>query len=217
MSSRYVILQNFCLPSDIEAELKTLAISSLESATKVDRFEHIKILRKEGVSWLKIISWFNQFGFLFNRVGSINTYKIPETLEKEIIKFISSIDKDLEHGLNLRIQEIVDRQIVPLHVDQTKTTSLVYPLHHAQSAPALTKFYQSTAPIRLGVNDPNKCQEVDSICIDNMPTLLDVTQIHSVEYLPGSITSSDPRISLSFKWSTLSFQQVYNMLSKHVH
>jgi hypothetical protein len=217
LNSRYVILQNFCLPSEIEDELKTLAISSLEPAMKVDRFEHLKILRKERVSWFEIASWFNQFGFLFNRVGSINTYKIPETLEKEIIKFISSIDKDLEHGLSLRIQEIVDRQMVPLHVDQTKTTSLVYPLRHNQSSPALTKFYQSTAPVRLGINNPNKCHEVDSFCIDNMPALLDVTQIHSVEYLPESITPSDPRISLSLKWSTLSFRQVYNMLSKHVH
>lgn len=207
MIQYYKTLSNFALPSDLVSDIKNLDYSQLEAAMISDRFFYIKALREEGFSWIEIFKWFKSYGWMFSKTGTLTTYKLPLDIEHRIIEFLKkSVDSSADQNLFLRLQIVYNGSLIPLHVDRTRSASIIYPIDH--SYPALTKFYKTTNVTRRGMCNPNYCKEVDSILIKNDPVLLNVDEIHSIEYAEGSITKHSPRISLAIKWEHRSVDEI---------
>ena len=213
MIQYYKTLTDFELPSDIVSDIKNLDQGQLEAAMISDRFFYIKVLREEGFSWFEIVKWFMSYGWLFSKTGTLSTYKLPLDIEHRISEFLkNSVDSSADQNLFLRLQVIYNGSLVPLHVDRTRSASIIYPIDHSQ--PAVTKFYKAIGQARRGLCDPTQCEQVDSVLIKHIPVLLNVDEIHSVEYTAGSITKDCPRISLAIKWENRSAAEIELMFAQ---
>lgn len=207
MIQYYKTLTNFALPSDLVADIKNLDHARLEAAMISDRYFYIKVLREEGFSWVDIITWFKSYGWMFSKTGTLSTYKLPLDIEHRVVNYLkNSVDSSADQNLFLRLQVVYNGSLVPLHVDRTRSASIIYPIDHSQ--PALTKFYKTSDVTRRGLCNPNCCMEVDSVLIKHDPVLLNVDEIHSVEYAAGSITKQSPRVSLAIKWEHRSVDEI---------
>lgn len=210
MIQYYKTLTNFVLPSDIVVDIKNLDHTQLEAAMISDRFFYIKVLREDGFSWFEIVKWFKSYGWMFSKTGTLTTYKLPPDIECRVIDFLkNSVDSSADKNLFIRLQVVYDGSVVPLHVDPTRSASIIYPIDHSQ--PALTKFYKTNSVARRLLFNPVQCEEVDNVLIKHDPVLLNVDQIHSIEYAAGSITKSTPRISLTLKWENRSVDEISTM------
>ena len=101
--------------------------------------------------------------------------------------------------------------MIPLHIDLTRSTSLIIPVLHRTQAK--TNFYSlNTMPNNRGMIEPTDCKLLSSIIIDQVPALLDVDEIHAVTYDKNILTPDHPRVSVNLKWPETKFSTVAKCL-----
>jgi len=147
----------------------------------------------------------------FQEAGTILSYELPSNIENNLMEQMSEfLDLDKVGKPIIRLQVVYGGSIIPLHIDQTRGASIVYPIVHSDIAH--TNFYSSTYTYNTvgdrGLVDPEDCTLTDTINITTTPVLLNTDKIHAVSYNKGQITKDNPRISITFKWK----ESVYNQI-----
>ena len=202
------------LPNHIFEQLQVLDWSKLTLAydfTKTTlrdeftRYQHANTANS--MSWWELIKF---YGPILYKTATVLTYKLPGAVEEEILQQWKINFKQLEILPTVTLQVVYGGTIVPLHVDETRNTSLLFPISNHSSAK--TNFYKlldKTLELKTGLVNPYRCQRVDSVIIDQ-PTLLNVDEIHDVTY--NKINKQNPRVTLSLKWP-FKFQQVLSIFN----
>ena len=206
MAISYSVIKDLKISQGLADQLCSINWQELPLAFRVDSAASRQFFFKN----YRLIDYFDfakHYGLTFNRVATLDTYILPQSMEQQATKEIQNYFHQEFDDLVIRLQVAYDGGTVPLHRDPTRTASLVYPLdHHAYSS---TVFYTSVTNDNTvdGMLNPTLFAESSRVCIDRYPVLLDVKQAHQV-YLSNTYTKQRPRLSLSVKWKTLEFNQV---------
>ena len=206
MIENYTELPKFKLPDSLISNIKSLDWTELEFSYVADSIHYI--FKKFPWKQSSYKNFINKYGILQQRIGTLVSAKLPIVIENQVREYINYKDPAI------RLQIVfggIGGCIIPLHVDETRLSSIVYPIQH--TIPAVTNFYKSSYQFnhlsRRGSYDPADCTLIDSIVITNTPVLLNVNCIHSVESYT-SISKLNPRISLSIKWQDAMYTELCN-------
>jgi len=199
-------LTDFKLPTDLDLELRYLDWRDMQKISCYDQWVSLKFWARN-FSWTTYKIFFNHYGWLFNRIATLDSYLLDESLTKAVTQYTSDyFQRDLTNEITVRLQVIYHGSCVPLHIDPTRTVSLIYPLAHRHTSYTIS--HESTELVSPGMVNPLYCREVNRVSADVYPALVDVSNIHSVTFDAKSYTKLDPRISLAIKWKTLSFAEL---------
>lgn len=208
----YITLPNFCFNNLLVKTISELQIQNLSTANRYGRFEYIKSLRTyHKLSWLQILTWANTYGWFFSTAGVLDSYRLPTNIENDIVKeLLTMFDKSTVDDCVIRLQVVYGGDVIPLHIDITRTASIIYPIHHNETA--YTVFCQRPQPIlpTEQLFKPSECNEVDRVLIDHISVLFDTKVIHGVYYHGQQLTKNNPRVSVSIKWKTLTIDNILN-------
>lgn len=214
----YKLAPGLVFPTNLKNKIKSLDWSTLPLAYRADRLVFLKeFIRAKKYTSLSAIRGFQKcYGFFAQNVGTIDNYHLPEDLLSQVQNHYSQFFDHLDEQPIIRLQIVHGGNLIPLHIDLTRSTSLIVPISHL--APARTNFYTSPdAPTSRGMVDPTNCQLTNSIIIDRIPALLDVDQIHAVTYDKHTLTRESPRISINLKWSSTKFSTIAKCLKGKQH
>lgn len=145
------------------------------------------------------------YGILLQRLGYFYTVPVPNELAQRVKtqwKFL----KDMPEPPVIRLQIIHSGQQVPLHIDASRSVSLIYPILNHDTA--RTNFYNAKKSLPRGMVNPDDCEYQQSVTISEYPVLLNVDQPHDVTYSNNSVTPTRPRVSFNLKWQHMTFEQV---------
>jgi len=207
----YTLAPALVLPSELKNEIESLNWSKLPLAFRADRQLFLKnfIKAKKYTSWTSIRGLQRWYGFFAQNVGTIDNYHLPDTLLSKVQTHYNQFFNQLDEQPIIRLQIIYGGTLIPLHIDLTRSTSLIIPIKH--DIQANTNFYKSAISTSVkGMVNPDDCVLTNSIIINCTPALLDVDQIHSVTY--NKLTRKSPRISINLKWPTTKFNTVAKFL-----
>jgi hypothetical protein len=207
----YILAPNLVLPPELTDEIKSLNWSKLPLAFRADQQAFLKqfIQTKKYHNWTSIRGFQRWYGFFAQKIGTLDSYHLPDTLLSKVQNHYNQFFNQLNEPPIIRLQIIYGGTLIPLHIDLTRSTSLIIPIEH--EIQANTNFYTSAInPTLRGMINPNDCVLNNSIIINRIPGLLDVDQIHSVTY--NKLTRESPRISLNLKWPTTKFNTVAKCL-----
>jgi hypothetical protein len=199
---------NFNLPSDILKELKNLNWHNLELSTSFDYKNYLHS------AWTA--------GFLFNfllhykgnplNAGCVKNFVLPAELSAGIkLELDKILSKEIVDQAIIRLQLIYGGTGLPLHVDPTRSASIVYPVSHPYYSETRI-FSQNKNLNSRGLKDYQKCCLKDMIEINDQPVLIDTDQPHDVWYAKNIYTEKQPRVSLTVKFETVKFDQLTKIL-----
>ena len=202
----YFVFPKLTLDPKDELELRTFDWTASDPAYRITRtgiaLQLLTIWQENRIPPWNLIQ---QYGFLFERIGEIRTVHVPDHVSQSILNQWTFLQKMPEKPI-IRLQILYGGECIPIHIDRTRSTSLIYPINNHT---ATTNFYDlQKEPIGRALVDPTTCLLTSSITIDQHPVLLDVDCPHDVTYKKNSITFDNPRISLNLKWEDMKFQQV---------
>jgi hypothetical protein len=203
----YHTVTNFKLPNNIEQTLQNINWANLPVATQFDRRHILKVLIRNKI----LIDGLMHYGLFLQHVGTLISYRLPEELEKIIRNQLHiQCSSLLAREAIIRLQIMYGGKIVPIHIDLTRQSSIVYPIKHEHNSS--TVFYNCNNLNTRELINPKKCNYVNEVTITDMPMLLDVSIPHSVNYNKNIYTKYVPRISLSIKFEKLTFSAVQKEL-----
>lgn len=189
--------------------LLNLDWKALQETTSVKKTVLFSLLCQEVLNqkWC-VGDFFEEYGIFFNKVAYLGNFKLPDHIEQQILLQLQN-DFDMHFSPVIRLQVIHKGLKIPLHIDATRSASLVIPLANHNNIK--TNFFRSIAcdNSRQLIN-PKNCERVSSVVIDK-PTLINTKIIHNVE---STNVISTPRISLTVKWEKQNFNEIYNKMDK---
>lgn len=212
MSVLYKILDTVTLSDELINRIESLDYRQLKIATRYGRYDYIKsLVQYHKLAWLDILGWLTAYGWAFSKAGTIDSCCLPAAVEAAVIEELKTFFS--EHIIKdcvVRLQVVYGGELIPLHVDITRTSSMVYPIkHESHSNTVLCKRVAAITPNEQFFKQ-QECSEVVSVSIDKFPVLLDTKAIHGVFYRRGSLTKEHPRVSLTVKWKTLTISEILN-------
>lgn len=209
----YKFIPDLVLSAQLKKEIDRLDHGTLSMAYCADRNVFLKefVRAKKYQSWKSIRGFQRWYGFFGQHIGTIEYYHLPTELLSKVQAHYNNFFADIKEQPVIRLQVIYGGSMIPLHVDLTRSTSLIIPVkHHARTK---TNFYSlNTMPENRGMIEPTDCKLIKSITIDQIPALLDVDQIHAVTYNKDTLTRACPRVSLNLKWPETKFNVVATVL-----
>ena len=205
----YYKINNFKLSNRLEDQLQLFCLDwqALPIATALGKKESFYN------SYINncMLDTFKHYGLVLQKIGNIISSKLPEKLEWDIRDEIKQqYGELLSNEVIIRLQIVYGGEGIPIHIDRTRNSSIVYPISHAQAGS--TEFYEYNGPAIRGMISPQWCKLTQTVVIDRIPVLLDTTSPHAIRYSKGTYTKKDPRISLSLKFEKLDFQTVANLV-----
>ena len=206
MTKNYFVIKDFELSRPILNQLRSLDWQSLPVTLKTDSGGYRRLLLGN-LRFRDFYTFVKAYGWNFGRMATMDSCVLPSDLVQKISKEVQEYFSQPSDDLVIRLQIAYNGETVPLHVDTTRTASLIYPLSHPERSD--TVFYDSK-PNKTHVIDcldPDSFTESCRINIRQHPVLLDVKVPHAV-FLSEIYTKANPRISLSIKWKTLEFNQL---------
>jgi hypothetical protein len=214
----YKLVPALALPKKLKTEIEQLDWTKLSMAYRADRLVFLKefFRSKKYKSWKSIRGFQKYYGFFLQNIGTIEYYHLPEDLLSSVQSHYSNLFKSITENPVIRLQIIHSGSMIPLHIDLTRSTSLIIPVLHRTQAK--TNFYSlNTMPNNRGMIEPTDCKLLRSIIIDQVPALLDVDEIHAVTYDKNTLTPDHPRVSVNLKWPETKFNVVANALKGKNH
>jgi hypothetical protein len=216
MIENYTELPKFKLDDDLINIIATASWVEFEFTHVANRSWVLERIKSIG----NYKNFIQLYGIFQQKVGTAISAKLPQHIEEHILSKITKIfPKEIFGKPVIRAQIVFGgfmSSIIPLHIDETRSSSIVYPITHDEST--FTNFYKSSYTVNnqntRGMIDPSDCKLVDSVVISNVPVLLNVDKIHSV-HSNISISKSKPRISVTIKWQDAKYkklQQYYDTL-----
>lgn len=203
----FISIKNWDLNRDTKLNLLDLSWNTLPITTQLTK-NHVRKQIVLGVlkgRW-NIQHFIRRYGLLGQRIAELRNLQLPRDLESQILLQIGELFDAKEKPI-VRLQAMFDGFILPIHVDKTRSASLVIPVRHdVQSS---TDFFSSNDFYDQLV-DPGSCEKICGIEITG-PTLIDTTIPHSVSS-SIKIPRSRPRISLTAKWQTCRFADLVRAL-----
>ena len=202
----YFVFPKLTLDPNDELELRTFDWTRVKPAYHLTRtsiaLKLLTIWQEDHIPPWKLIQ---QYGFLFERIGNFRTVHVPDHVVQSILNQWVFLQEMPEKPI-IKLQILYGGECVPIHVDRTRSTSLIYPINNHT---ATTNFYDLQKELTgRALVDPTTCLLNSSVIIGQHPVLLDVDCPHDITYKRNSITFSNPRISLNLKWSDMKIQQV---------
>ena len=203
----YYNINNFKLSSQLEDQLFCLDWQSLPVTTVFGKKE----IFYDSYINNSMLDMFKHYGLVLQKIGIIISSKLPDRLEWDIRNEIKQqFGELLSNEVIVRLQMVYGGEGIPIHIDRTRNSSIVYPISHA--AGGSTEFYEYNGPPIRGMISPQWCKLTQKVVIDRTPVLLDTRSPHAIRYNKGTYTKKDPRISLSLKFEKLDFQTVATLI-----
>lgn len=211
--TKHLELPDLKLSTELISEIANLNWHTLELALGVTRVFYLKHLLL--YCWREKVS---PWGFFSNggplSFGNLMTYRFPKHIEDAILKELQPYLKNIKENPTVRLQLIYGGKQIAVHVDPTRSISLIYPIKNHDTA--YTTFYEPVAPLpSKGAVNPLNCRQIGAIKIANTPAMFEVNKPHSVNYTLGTLTKDNPRISLSIKWSKSTFNQIKKQFNEN--
>lgn len=193
------------LDKDLYHLLLDLDPRTLPVTTKLNRFTVIKSLVTNTEAW-NLWSFISNYGLFGQKIATLLNLRLPTDLESLVLGNIKEHIESKEIPI-VRMQIVFGGSRVPLHIDPTRTASLIIPL--ANHGGSVTRFYHSkiSSP---GLIDPKDADLAEQINIDD-PTLLNTKLAHDVE-CARSFSMSASRTSLTVKWAHTGFNQLVRQI-----
>lgn len=202
-------ITNFKLPKKIQQALESIDWKILPVASKFTKIQFLKMLIKNKI----LINGLVHYGILLQDASTLVSTRLPQDLEKLVRQYIEKkFGSLLATEAIIRLQVVYGGKVVPIHIDLTRQSSIVYPIKHQHISSTL--FYNCKKVNTRELIDPKKCTLYDEVSVTDMPVLLDTNVPHAVKYTKNLYTYDDPRISLSIKFEKLTFSTVYKELVK---
>lgn len=202
----FKIAADLSIPYRIKKEILNLDLSDLVLTTTLNRWVVIKELVKSRD--FNLLDYCKQYGFFFEKIGVINNYCLPPSIATAVAKHYKKYFGTINEEPIIRLQVMYGGTQIPMHIDLTRSVSLIIPV--ANHSSAVTNFYSASRSLARGLINPADCKLSNSVTISKYPALLDVDQVHSVNYDLKSLTKTEPRISLNLKWPTVKFNELAN-------
>jgi hypothetical protein len=203
----YHNITNFKLSSQLEHQLFCIDWKSLPIATVFGRKE---FLYNSYVNHF-MFDAFKYYGLVLQKIGTMVSPKLPDKLEWDVRNEIKQQWGELLcNEVIIRLQIVYGGTCIPIHIDKTRNSSIIYPILHPHASS--TEFYEYNGPDIRGVLSPRWCKLTQQVIIDKTPVLLDTRSPHAIRYSRGTYTKKDPRISLSLKFEKLDFQTVATLV-----
>jgi hypothetical protein len=198
---------NLKIPVDLELQLGQLDWEKLPVASVSKKTDWIQMAYKKKI----LFELFRYYGWRCQRIGTLLSSKIPIELENQVRAEISQqLNDQLAIDSIIRLQVIYGGEMIPIHTDIARESSIVYPILHPFFS--ATAFYKSNSVIKRGMTPPSLCTPVDSVSIDNYPVILDVSAPHAIVYGKNTYTKKTPRVSLSIKFKKIDFQTIRRLV-----
>jgi hypothetical protein len=207
--NNYILVKSLSLPNNIVEQVKLIDRRTLTGSTSFGPKECRRMFYNR-FQLTDYLAFEKLYGFWFDKICTTDYYVLPDELTNSITDAMSDFFKqDLTNEIVIRLQSMYGTQGTALHIDPTRTASLIYPIDHR--ARAETCFYQSvdqSVDPPDGMVNPNHYKYVNGVVIDRYPTLLNVKKVHAVMFDSNIIDKQTPRLSLTVKWKTHDFDQV---------
>ena len=205
----YYTITNFKLPRKIQQVLENIDWKILPVASKFNKIQLLKMLIRNKI----LINGLFHYGILLQDASTLVSTRLPQDLEKLVRQYLEKkFGSLLATEAIIRLQVVYGGKIVPIHIDLTKQSSIVYPIKHKHTSSTL--FYNCKRVNTRELIDPKKCTLYEEVSVTDMPVLLDTNVPHAVKYSKNLYTYDDPRISLSIKFEKLTFSTVHKELIK---
>jgi hypothetical protein len=202
----YHQLIDFRLPMELESQLSHLNWQALTVASTTKKKDWIRMAYSRKI----LFELVKYYGWRCQSIGTLLSFKLSIDLENTIRANIDQrYGNQIATEAIIRLQVIFGGEIIPIHTDIARESSIVYPISHPYASK--TQFYNSNRTGKCGLIPPSWCTLANSISIDNNPVLLDVSVPHAIVYSKNIYTKKVPRISLSLKFKNLNFQSVVEL------
>ena len=206
---QYHIIENFKLDKTLEQSLQNIDWKVLPVTTKYNKSKFLRMLIKNKICFNGLL----HYGWCLQKVGNLISLRLPDKLEKNIRQQIKNeFGSLLSREAVIRLQICYGGEIIPIHIDLTRQSSIVYPITHEYNS--FTVFYSCENVNTRELIDPKKCEFLDKVSIADSPVLLNTNIPHSVNYDKNIYTHENPRISLTIKFEKLNFSTVMQKLTK---
>ena len=204
----YQTLPNITLSDDIINAIKTLPWQTMAKRDIYENLNWHDVSNNTSIGVSENLLPDNQsfYGIDYNLVGTMFNFELPIELDKEIRsqwKFLSHFnDQPI-----LRLQIVCGGSMIPVHVDVTKTTSLIFPLVNHENC--FTQFYEFTEDLKIwqehyaNIKDPSwpLCETPASIV--NLP-----------EYCQEELAASSGTVNF-FSMGRIRQQELTGTKSRH--
>lgn len=197
----YVICQEWDLTAELISAVRSLDTNDLLVTTSSSRMRTCTEIIKGCMQkkW-NLKSFCQTYGIVGEKLSCVQNFRLPDHLESGIMDQLTDRFRFSGDPV-IRLQKIFGGGIMPIHVDLTRTASLVIPLqNHADTC---TQFFRYQGPVQQLI-DPSLCQIFDSVEISR-PTLIDTKIPHNV-VSPKKQTAENTRLSITLKWVDTPYQ-----------
>jgi len=199
----YHQLAKYKLTAQLESQLQQLNWQTLTVASTIKKKNWVLMAYR----CKSLFELFKYYGWRGQRSGTLLSFKLPIDLENIIRAEIDQhYGNQIATAVIIRLQVMFGGEIIPIHTDLARESSIVYPISHPYASK--TQFYNSSKISKRGMISPSWCTPIDGVTIDTNPILLDVSVPHSIVYGKNTYTKKNPRISLSLKFKKLNFHSV---------
>jgi len=190
---------NWDIADNLRNVLTALPWKNLEVTTGFSRSTVLKTITNHYKKW-PAKSFLKSYGFFLQTIPTLLNLKLPHQLENQVLEQVGSHIKTVDDPI-IRIQVMYGGCFLPIHIDPTRTASLIIPLANHQRS--WTKFYKNQEQTSGQLLDPAKCVLFDQVEVLT-PTLIDTKIPHAV-WSDYCIKQNQPRLSLTVKWQNVKY------------
>jgi hypothetical protein len=201
---------DFKLSTDLLVSLNALDWTKLPVQASFSHLDYVRYAWK--YNWF--IDFIKYYNLIFPQFGKIKTFKLPDELDIQVRdKFSKLFSTEIANQAIIRLQVVYGGCGIPIHIDSTRSASIVYPLKHSNKClTSIHKSWDGHVETHRGILNPRHYVTIKSVNIQNQPVLIDVNQPHSISYPSNSYTKSNPRISLGIKFEKITYSKLLNAI-----
>lgn len=194
-----IIPLSFNLPDKLQTIIKCIDFDSLETAIMFKPGTILKMAVKQRI----LLDCIRYYGVFFKKCGTFISLKLPADVESQIKDHLASFSQELANKSIIRLQLVYGGEMVPIHIDQTRSSSIVCPIQHNRISYTIMYNNNPLLENRRGLQNPVGMVQVESTVVKDRAVLINTDMPHSVNYSKHSFTKADPRVSLTIKFENL--------------
>lgn len=204
----YIKHVNLKLPDSIIKDLRQIDWRNLTPTTS---FNYKNYLR---AAWTAkfLLDFLFYYKLNLSNLGNVNFFTLPHVMSTSITQELTKIlPREIVSQAVIRLQVIYGSVGIPVHIDETRSSSIVYPIYHPHQSET-RGFSKNIRESPRALQNYRNCTMVSSTIVETCPVLLNTDCPHDVFYSKNVYNIDQPRISLTIKFETVKFTDLANLL-----
>lgn len=196
------------LPDNIVEDLLQIDWCNLTPTTSFNYKNYLRAAWRAGF----LLDLLFHYKLNLSNLGNVKNFTLPQATLKSITHELTKIlPQEIVSQAVIRLQVIYGGVGIPVHIDETRYSSIVYPIYHPCRSE--TRFFsKNIKKLTRGLQNYQNCTIVSSTIVETCPVLLNTDWPHDVFYSKDVYTVNQPRISLTIKFEAITFTELADIL-----